>query len=145
MINWWRVSRLWNLVVKFWFPTQNDEDDLLFSHYLQAQWNTTLQKHTNISLKSTVLCYPHKVSLKSSPLVLATLCTTILPAQLTATIQFSLDIFPSWLEKVDSVEEKAMCLEQWLCYIDIARGQLTFPQFRINSKLISSHLRGITS
>ena len=25
MVNWWRVSTLWNLVVKFWFLTQNDE------------------------------------------------------------------------------------------------------------------------
>ena len=31
---------------------------------IQAQWNITLQKHTNIILKSTILCYPHKVSLK---------------------------------------------------------------------------------
>ena len=30
----------------------------------QAQWNITLQKHANIILKSTILCYPHKVSLK---------------------------------------------------------------------------------
>ena len=29
----------------------------------QAQWKTTLQKHTNIILKATILEYPHKVSL----------------------------------------------------------------------------------
>ena len=31
MVNWWRISRPWKLVVKFWFLTQN-EDILLFSH-----------------------------------------------------------------------------------------------------------------
>ena len=29
----------------------------------QVQYNTTLQKHTNIILKSTIFCYPHEVSL----------------------------------------------------------------------------------
>ena len=50
--------KIWKLVVKFWFLTQNDYDSLVMK---QAQWNITLQKHTNIILKSTILCYPHNV------------------------------------------------------------------------------------
>ena len=54
MVNGWRVSRLWNLVEKFWFLTQNDNDVLLFSH---TSWKkNTSQKHTNIILKSTIYC-----------------------------------------------------------------------------------------
>ena len=51
LIKQWKTKwEPWNLVVKFWFLTPNDEDVLLFSHR-QSQWNTTLQKHTN-----SILC-----------------------------------------------------------------------------------------
>ena len=36
MVNWWRVSRLWNLVVKFWFLTWNDVDVSLFRHHTSS-------------------------------------------------------------------------------------------------------------
>ena len=42
----------------------------------QAKWNTTLQKHTDIILQSTILCYPHKVSLYSG------ICETLYPQHL---------------------------------------------------------------
>ena len=32
-------------------------------YFTLTQWNTILLEHTNIILKSTILCYPHKVSL----------------------------------------------------------------------------------
>ena len=66
MVNWWGISSHWKPVVKFWFPTQNDEDVLYSLGIRQAQWNSTLQKHTNGILKSTILCYPRKVFLKST-------------------------------------------------------------------------------
>ena len=44
------------------FLTQNNNN--VYSLVIrQAQWNTTLQKHTNINLETTILCYPHKVAL----------------------------------------------------------------------------------
>ena len=62
LINWWRISRPWKLVVKFWFSKM-----IKIFYFLlirQAQWNTTLQKHTNIILKSTILNYSYKVCLQ---------------------------------------------------------------------------------
>ena len=39
--------------------TQNDK--MFYSLIIiEAQWNLTLQKHTNIILKIIILCYPHK-------------------------------------------------------------------------------------
>ena len=32
MVNWWRVSRPWKLLWKFWILTKNDKDVFLFSH-----------------------------------------------------------------------------------------------------------------
>ena len=69
--NWWRVSRLWKLVVSFWFLIQNDEDVLLFSHHTSSMKHHLTETHEHnfeihnsfLSLQNISLSYSTQFSL----------------------------------------------------------------------------------
>ena len=56
MVNWWRVSRPWKLVLKFWFLTQNDENVLLYSHQPSSMKHHLTETHEqNFEIHNIVL------------------------------------------------------------------------------------------
>ena len=60
MVNWRRVPRPWNLVVKFWFLSQTEEDILIFGQ--QTSWMKHHLKEQNFEIHKIVLS-SHKLSI----------------------------------------------------------------------------------